>query len=205
MGSQEALLSGASIGLAVAAPIGPMAVMVIRRTLAGGFLAGIATGAGASTVHLFYATLTVCGLDQIATHVASNKKLFNILFASALVLFAVRMLRPRAARTDAIQPVGHSLLGNYASAIMINLMNPMGFALLLSAIAAIAGLSSNNTRQTCSLAAGVFAGSIAWWVCLVGSTALVGIRLSPRSIRMIDIAAGVVMFALAAATMSRIV
>ena len=52
MGSQDALMAEASIGLAIAAPIGPMAIIVVRRTLMGGFLAGMTTGAGASTIHL---------------------------------------------------------------------------------------------------------------------------------------------------------
>ena len=204
MGPQQALFSGASIGLAVAAPIGPMAVIVIRRTLAGGFVAGITTGAGASTVHLLYAALALCGLDQIATHVQSNRKLFDIAIAGILVLFAVRILRKRVAGAQAGSRFGRSLFGNYASAIAFNLVNPMGFALLLGAVAAISGLSSTDVNQSVSLAAGVFTGSIAWWICLVAVTSLVGVRLSPRSIRLIDITASTVMVALAVSTIARI-
>lgn len=205
MESQEALLAGASIGLAIAAPIGPMAIIVIRRTLAGGFLAGLTTGAGASTIHLLYATLAVCGLNQLAAYAQRNTKLLHIIVALALLVFAVRILRHRAIKPTASSPARRSLIGNYASAVAFSLVNPLSFALLLSAVAAIAGLSSTGASQTSSLAAGVFAGSIAWWTCLVGVTASIGIRISPRSTRVIDIIAGLIMFALAASTMSRII
>ena len=197
-------MSGASIGLAIAAPIGPMAILVIRRTLAGGVLPGIMTGAGASTIHLLYATLAVCGLNQIASYAQDNRKLLQLLLALALVGFGVRVMRRRATTSDARAAVARSLIGNYASAAAFSLVNPMSFALLLSAVAAIAGFSSADASQTSSLAAGVFAGSIAWWVCLVGATAVIGFRLSPPSMRVIDIIAGLAMFALAVATVSRI-
>ena len=203
MGSQEALMAGASIGLAIAAPIGPMAIIVIRRTVVGGFLAGITTGAGASTIHLLYACLALRGLDQIAAHLQSNRKIIDVVIAMVLAAFAVRILRPRLSKAD-IGPQGsRSSVGNYASALAFCLVNPMTFALLLSAITAMAGLSSNHAHQNSSLVAGVFAGSIGWWICLVGATALIGIRLSPRSIRTLDILAGTVMVALAVSTILR--
>ena len=182
-----------------------MAIIVIRRTLIGGFLAGITTGAGASTTHLLYATLALCGVDRLAAHLQSNHKLIDVIVAVALVAFALRILRHRPTRADAGPSVGRSLIGNYASALAFCLVNPVTFALLLSAIAAMAGFSSNRTNQNSSLAAGIFAGSIAWWICLVGATTMVGIRLSPRLMRTIDIVAGTVMFALAVSTILRIV
>ncbi len=200
MGSQEALLAGASIGLAIAAPIGPMAVIVVRRTLVGGFLAGITTGAGASTIHLVYATLAVCGINQVAAQFQSNRRLIDLVVAAALAIFAVKMMRQRTARPNIGAPVVRSLTKNYASALALCLVNPMTFALLLSAIAAVAEVS-NQLDQTSSLALGVFAGSITWWICLVSATSLIGVRFSPRSMRMIDVLAGAVMFALAVSMM----
>lgn len=203
MGSQEALLAGASIGLAIAAPIGPMALIVIRRTLIGGFLAGLMTGAGASTIHLLYAALALRGIDQIAAFLQTNRKLLDVVIASALVVFAIRILRQRPRTAEVCPQFGRSLIANYASALAFCLVNPMTFALLLSAIAAMSGLSSNRVRPNSSLVAGVFAGSIAWWICLVGATAFVGVRLSPRSVRTIDILAGSVMVVLAVSTILR--
>ena len=205
MGSQQALLAGASIGLAIAAPIGPMAIIVIRRTLAGGFLAGITTGAGASTVNLLYSILAVCGLDQIATHIQSNRKLIDVLIAAALAVFAVRILLQKTPRVEASSPIKRSLVGNYASAIAFNLFNPISFTLLLSAIAASTGATSSDACQPGFLAGGVFAGSIAWWLSLVGATNLIGARLTPAVMRVIDIGAGTMMFGLAIFTMLRLV
>ena len=60
----SALASGTVIGLSIAAPVGPMAILCINRTLKAGMKAGISTGAGASTVHAAYASVVLLGLQQ---------------------------------------------------------------------------------------------------------------------------------------------
>ena len=204
MESLQALLSGASIGLTIAAPVGPMAVIVIRRTLSSGFLVGCATGAGASTVHLIYATLALCGIDRVALQTHENRTVMNALTAVVLLFFAVRMLRPRSPIQNAL-PARRSLLGHYTSALAFNSVNPMGFALILGAVTAVAGLTPRGLNGTWALAGGVFVGSILWWIGLVGVTATVGVRFSPRAVRVIDIAAGVTLLALAMSTVARLV
>jgi len=62
-GIMAPLLTGIGIGLAVAAPIGPMGVLCIQRTLEGGLVAGMATGSGAATVHLLYGTIVAFSLS----------------------------------------------------------------------------------------------------------------------------------------------
>ncbi len=205
MDSQTALIAGASIGVAIAAPIGPMAIIVIRRTLADGFLAGLTTGAGASTANFVYASFAIVGFHQVTTHVQGNRKLIDVALALILTVFAIRMLRPRAKRLNTVEPMRASLLRNYGTAVLLNLANPMSIALLMSAIAAVADISADHASRTGLVAVGVFSGSIAWWICLVGTTALIGIRLSPRSIRLIDIVAAVAMVALAISRLSRLV
>lgn len=203
MGTHDALLSGATIGLTIAAPVGPMAVIVIRRTLSSGFLVGIVSGAGASTIHLVYATFALCGVDLIARHLQENRTIMTVVTALVLLFFAARMLRPRSTIRDAIH-ARQSLLGHYTSALAFNSVNPMGFTLILGAVTAVSGLASREWSGTCALAGGVFVGSILWWISLVGVTATIGIRLSPRTIRMIDVSAGLMLLALAVVTVSRI-
>lgn len=203
MRSHEALLSGLSIGLTIAAPIGPMALIVIRRTLAGGFLVGMSTGAGASTAHLIYASLAVFGIHRVESLIEGNRAVLAWSSVSILLFFAVRMLLPRSGGTKSSGVTGRSMIANYASAVEFNLVNPMGAALMLGAVLAIAGLASIGGAGTGILAAGVFLGSIGWWTCLVSATTAVGYRVSETWVRAIDVLAGLAMLALAVSTMSR--
>lgn len=204
MEMHDALLSGASIGLTIAAPVGPMAIIVIRRTISNGFVVGCVTGAGASTIHLIYATLALCGIDRLAQQSRDHRTLMTAITALVLLFFALRMLSPRRLGLKGAT-ARQSLLGHYTSALAFNSVNPMGFALILGAITAVSGLASQNLTGTAALAGGVFAGSILWWIGLVAVTATLGIRFSPNAIRLIDIAAGLVLLALAISTASKLV
>jgi putative LysE/RhtB family amino acid efflux pump len=201
---QDALLSGASIGLTIAAPVGPMAIIVIRRTISNGFVVGCITGAGASTINLIYATLALCGIDRLAQQSHDHRTLMTAVTALILLFLALRMLRPRVSiQKTAI--ARHSLLGYYTSALAFNSVNPMGFALIVGAVTGVSGLASRNLSGTAALAGGVFAGSILWWIGLVAVTSTVGIRFSPRAIRLIDVTAGLALLALAISTVSKLV
>lgn len=86
------LTSGVVIGLAIAAPIGPMAILCINRTLSAGIKAGISTRAGASTVTVAYASAVLLGLQQIGPFLATHRPLMGTVSAGLMLLFACRIL-----------------------------------------------------------------------------------------------------------------
>src|SRR5512147_524049 len=64
-------LKGITIGLAIAAPVGPIGVLCIRRTLANGMATGFASGLGAATADAFYGFVAAFGLTFISALLVS--------------------------------------------------------------------------------------------------------------------------------------
>ena len=95
-------IKGIVVGFAVAAPVGPVAVLCIRRTLANGLISGFATGIGAAVADMFYGAVAALGIGFVADLLAEHQIGFRILGGVVLVFMAARMLRasPREQKGD---------------------------------------------------------------------------------------------------------
>lgn len=164
-GTTGTILAGIGIGLAVAAPIGPMGILCIQRTLEGGLVAGLATGSGAATVHLLYGTVVVFGLSLIADVTATYAPAFKLAAALLLFWFARRILR-RAIALEVRRTMAHCLRA-YRDAILFALANPITILLLLASTAGMPLSFSGWTALSFSL--GIFIGSMGWWLALSGA------------------------------------
>src|SRR5829696_5685258 len=93
--SLSIVLAGIGVGVAVAAPVGPMGVLCIQRTLCLGFAAGLSTGLGAATVHLAFGTVAALGLGaMISTWIGTGAaQALSLVSAGLLFWFAARILK----------------------------------------------------------------------------------------------------------------
>lgn len=203
MDSITAIFSGAGIGLAITVPVGPMAILCVNRTLNGGLLAGLSTGAGASTVQAAYAGVVLLGLQQVGPFVATNRGLIALFAALLMLLFAWRMLRARPK-----QPVGSptrsgSILGNYLSAVLFNSSNPMLLVFLLGSVAAVLGPEPLDRTRALLVLTGIFGGSLSWWTGLTGLIAAVRTRLSAGTLQGINAAGAAVMIGFSVLALAR--
>lgn len=174
-----AYVRGLAIGFAIAAAIGPIGLLCIRRTLVEGPAVGVASGLGAATADGFYAAVAAFGLAAIADLLVGERRPLGVVGGCFLIALAVRALlsRPEAA---AERPP-RTLLSAYATTAGLTIANP---ATILSFTAAFLGLglSGHDTLTAAALVLGVFSGSSLWWVVLalvvaafrdgVGSSAL---------------------------------
>lgn len=204
MAPQNAILSGATIGLMIAAPIGPMAILCLKRTLSAGFRAGLSTGAGASTIHLAYSGLALLGLQQASLWLTSHRGSLGMFAAAIMLLFAARALRRRPAGISAPAASRRSLLGHYLSAVAFNSLNPMLLVLLVGAMTSIlVPRQSVAGAEPALLLFGVFLGSFAWWFALSSVVAFVGSWLDARVVRVIDISVALAMAGFGVAALAR--
>ncbi|TPG55706.1 permease [Roseomonas nepalensis] len=194
-----ALLMGASVGLSIAAPIGPAAVLCIERTLAAGINQGLATGLGVATVHLAYGTLAVAGGVGLAQQWL-NTPFVPILSGLVLLWFAVRVLR-RGMIPAIRSEMPPTLASSYWGAVCFGLLNPTTPILFAAMVPALIG------RGTVTLAplliAGIFIGSLAWWCALTGSISLMRSRMTARVLGLMNKTAGLALAGLAAAMIAR--
>jgi threonine/homoserine/homoserine lactone efflux protein len=204
---------GLALGFAIAAPVGPIGVLVIRRTLAEGRLAGLVSGLGAATADAMYGFIAAFGLTFISSLLISYQGAIRLVGGLFLLYLGVKTLRapvasrrgfdtPQAAtQPTAAEPIGGGLLGNYASTLALTLTNPMT---ILSFAAVFAGLGvgagSGDYASAAILVLGVFLGSALWWLALSGAASLLRGRVTARGLRWVNRVSGLIIvgFGLAA-------
>jgi threonine/homoserine/homoserine lactone efflux protein len=173
---------GLAVGFVIAAAIGPVGLLCIRRTLTGGRAAGLATGLGAATADALYASIAAFGLSAAADLLVSERRALALAGGVLLVGVAARGWVRRHAPARATVPgrtgAPGTLLGAWATTVALTITNP---ATILSFVAAFAGfgLVTGGGLEAAALVAGVFAGSAAWWVVLVGASDVLRPRLGP--------------------------
>jgi threonine/homoserine/homoserine lactone efflux protein len=186
------LLRGLIIGFSIAAPVGPIGVLVIRRTLAEGHVVGLVTGLGVATADALYGCVTAFGLTFISGLLISGQ--FWIRLTGGLFLCCLGLRTLTAAPAErAAAAAGPNLLGAYISTFLLTLTNPLT---ILSFAAIVAGLGIGDAGGDYGAAAllvlGVFAGSALWWLILSGGASVLRLRLTPASLRWVNRVSGVI-------------
>lgn len=180
MSTTSLFLTAAGVGLAIAAPVGPMGMLCIRRTLTGGPRAGLAIGFGIATGDAAYGLIAALGLVGISQFMLAYDRPLHLLAGLFLLYLGVRTLLQKApadASNDSgegansggkLAQVGRAgALRAYASSLLLTLTNPQTvimFAALFTTLAPRGAFSSSIALTTVG---GVFCGSIAWWCFLV--------------------------------------
>ncbi|HEV7126424.1 MAG TPA: LysE family transporter, partial [Ktedonobacterales bacterium] len=91
------LLRGAVLGFAIAAPVGPIGVLCIRRTLANGRVNGLVSGLGAATADASYGAVAAFGLTAISSLLLSQRVWIHLIGAIFLAYLGIRTLLARPA------------------------------------------------------------------------------------------------------------
>lgn len=188
-------VKGLVLGFAIAAPVGPIGVLCIRRSLADGQRAGFATGLGAATADAVYGCIAGFGLAAVSRFLVEQRFWLGLLGGLFLCYLGVRTFFSKPTET----PDGGgnpSLLAAYLSTFFLTITNPMT---ILSFVAVFAGLglvTSSNYWEAASLVGGVFIGSALWWLLLSGGAAVLRKRVGPSLMQFVNRASGVVIFAL---------
>lgn len=186
-------LSGMIIGFSIAAPVGPIGVLCIRRTLADGRLHGLASGLGAASADAIYGSIAGFGLTAISGFLVAQGDWLRLIGGVFLVYLGARtfLTRPAERPTGA---AGRGLASAYASTFALTLTNPVTI-LSFAAIFAGLGLAEREADYGAAVAlvAGVFSGSAAWWLLLSGGVSLFRRAFTPSRMRWINRLSGAVL------------
>lgn len=177
------LLNYIAIGFAVAAPVGPMSLLCIDRTLRQGFVAGAVFGSGIALADITYALIVGVGLVGIQDWLSHYGQWLRIGGAIIIVLLAIPMLRRRAV-TAPQRDVPNTHWRAAALAYTLTMSNPHTILLFASVIAATS--LTLDAAQAMLFAAGVGIGSMSWWLILTTSIRRVAHRLSDSAITSIN-------------------
>jgi threonine/homoserine/homoserine lactone efflux protein len=187
----EHIVKGFAIGFAVAAPVGPVGLLCIRRSILDGRLAGFVTGLGAATGDTVFGLLAAIGLTSVTVFLTRHALGFQ--FVGGLCLFAIGMATIRSRPPERTRQPVHApnLTAAYVSTVFITLANPMTIAGFIGIYTGFGvGLATTGLAQISWLVAGVFLGSAAWWLLLSGFAAWLGKKIPDGGLHAINIGAG---------------
>ena len=193
---------GLAIGFCVAAPIGPIGVLCIRRTLADGSRVGFVSGLGAATADASYSALAGFGLTAVSGLLLQYRPWFALLGGILLCYLGVRIFFSKPTESGAVAR-GNSLLGAYLSTLGLTLTN---VTTIFSFVAIFAGLGiglSSNYGAAGALVSGVFLGSTLWWFILSYGVGRLRARMNFAWLRTVNRVAGVALFLFGLFALSR--
>ena len=191
-------IRGLVIGFSIAAPVGPIGVLCIRRTLADGRAAGFASGLGAATADAVYGCIAAFGLTAVSGILVGQQSWFRLIGGVFLCYLGVRTLLARPAERAASSQ-GGGLLQAYASTFLLTLTNPMTILSFAAVFAALGvGNGDGSYLSAAAVVAGVFTGSALWWLLLSGGAGTLRSRLDPAKLLWVNRFSGIIIIIQAA-------
>lgn len=174
------LIKGAVLGFSVAAPVGPVSVLVIRRTLAAGQKFGFLSGLGATTAITTYSLIAALGLTFVSNILLNQQFLFRLVGGLFLCYLGVKIFLSKPAEKGA-SAEGGSLFRSYLSVLFLTVTNPVAI-LTFTAMFAGLGLAQEDVNYNSSLQVvlGVAVGSATWWLMLSVGVSLLQKRINRK-------------------------
>lgn len=188
-------LKGLIIGAAIAAPVGPIGIICIQRSLKDGFRVGFITGIGAASADGLYGFIAAFGLTTLSSFLLSHQSWIRIIGGIFLIYLGIKTLFSKTQTHLSKNNSNHSLWHSYSTTFFLTLTNPMT---ILSFMAVFAGLGlgsqHNDYLQATLIVLGIFMGSAFWWFFLSGVIAFIlHHRVSSSSMKIINWVSSVIM------------
>lgn len=183
------------IGVVVAAPVGAMGVLCIQRTLAHGWPAGMATGAGIATADAGYAALAAFGVSAVSRWMVDYQAPLRIIGGLGLLWLGWRALRRPPVHQAAAAVDSPRLLPLFGSAVGLTLTNPMTIVAFAAIFAGAGLVAQPGAGSALVVTLGVALGSLAWWVALTTGVSAVRHAVSDRAMLIVNRISGGVLVA----------
>ncbi|HEX9396827.1 MAG TPA: LysE family transporter [Burkholderiales bacterium] len=189
-------LKGLAFGFVLAATVGPMWVLCLRRTLAFGATAGLASGLGIAVADGLYGAVAAFGLTAVSGFLLGYSFWIGTVGAVFLVYLGIKALLARPENVET-ETRSQTLPAAFLSTLGLTLANPPTI-LAFAAIFAGLGLTSSKDYVGAALVTlGVFLGSLSWWIVLASAAGSLRERLGPHLMRSINLVSGITILAFA--------
>jgi threonine/homoserine/homoserine lactone efflux protein len=184
-------IKGLIIGFLIAAPVGPIGILCIRRTLTHGRLHGLASGLGAAAADTIYGFIAAFSLTFISDFLVTHQTLFRIIGAAFICTLGIRTFFSNTTRSSPGSTDAGNLAADLASTFVLTLMNPITMFAFTAVFAGFGVTHSTHTLEGL-LIAGVFAGAAAWWFLLTTVAGLLHRKISSSNLLWLTRISGVV-------------
>lgn len=186
-------LKAAGIGLAVAAPVGPMSLLCMRRTLSRGWGQGLATGAGIALGDAIFAGVAALGLAGVSAFMLAHQKPLHLAAGLFLIWLGLKTVLRAPEAEAATPPDGAAWPRLFAGAVLLTLTNPPTIIMFAAIFAALAPSEGFEPLGAAITVAGVFTGSMLWWIGMVAGVGAARHAIGARARRWIDRVSGAVL------------
>ena len=194
---------GLILGFTIAAAVGPISLLVIRRTLAEGQVVGLASGLGVATADGTYGAIAAFGLSAVTSILVDARPVLGLVGGVFLLWLAWTTARAEPHDPASAPPRRGGMVGAYLSILGLTLTNPMTI-LSFAALFAGLGVAGRDLIESAALTAGVFLGSCGWWVVLTTVASKLRSRITTAWIRRINVVSGVVIGAFAVVSIASV-
>ena len=170
-------IRGLIIGFTIAAAVGPITLLVIRRTIDHGGIYGFASGLGVATADATYGAIAAFGLTAVTSLLVSGQTLLGIVGGLIIVVIGLRTIlaHPTGPAVDVERP---GLLGAFGSIYALTMTNPLTIVLYAGIFAGIGLAAGSSFIDAAVLTLAVWVGSTLWWVVLCTPVAWLRERVS---------------------------
>ena len=168
-GPLQLVIKGLLIGIIASAPMGPVGVLCIQRTLQKGRAYGLATGAGAALSDILYALMTGFGMGFVMDLIDNERTLFvlKLVGSAMLLVFGLYMFRtdPRRCIRPGPRRRG-SLIHNFVTAFLVTLSNPLIVFLFVALFSLLTFVVPDHLPEQCLGYTSIVVGAMLWWFVL---------------------------------------
>lgn len=168
-GTFQLVLKGLLVGIIASAPMGPVGVLCIQRTMQKGRIYGLVTGAGAALSDIIYALMTGFGMSFVMRIIDDEFNLFILKLVGSVMLFIFGIYMFRTDPRKCLRPVSKSkgsLLHNFVTAFFVTLSNPLIIFLFIALFNMFTFIIPGHWFGMCVGYASIIGGAMLWWLLL---------------------------------------
>lgn len=184
----DLILKGVVIGIVASAPMGPVGILTVQRTLNKGRWYGFVTGLGAAVSDVIYAIITGLGMSVVLDFIVRPTTMLYLKMAGGVMLFFFGLYTYKSRPARMHQPSGRkgSLAHNALTGFLITLSNPLIMLLFLALFARFGFVVPDHLwEQTLGYVA-IFVGALLWWLCLSSALMKVGSKVQMETIGLLN-------------------
>ncbi len=162
----DLVLKGMLIGMVASAPMGPVGVLCVQRTLNKGRWFGLATGIGAAASDIFYAAVTGFGMAFVMDFINNEQNKFYLQIIGSVMLLAFGIYTWRSDPMKNAHQSGKqrgTLWYNMWTAFLVTFSNPLIIFLFMGLFAQFAFVIPDRPIEMLVGFASIVGGALLWW------------------------------------------
>ena len=186
---------GFIIGFSIAAPVGPIGILCIQRTLAAGNVQGLVTGLGAATADAIYGFIAAFGLTFISNFLVEQSIWIRLIGGLFLCYLGIKASLSKP-QSQVLSVANRNTISSYGTTFFLTLTNPMTILFFAGVFAGL-GMVSKSIQYTSAglMVIGVFIGSGAWWLILSSAAGILRNKINESKLAWVNKISGLVILA----------